>query len=152
MSTWDGIWTFDLLRDLCGGVTRSGGKVKVCLVGQTRRNYTAPEVTIERIDRTYRIEGINNEFSGDFAVDELNRLGAVPVNDDGTMWKVRRPESRPGLCESCEGTGKMDCPECGGDGDVECCECGHEKDCDHCWGSGEVECECVAALRAVKTS
>lgn len=141
--TWDGVWTYDLLRDLCGGVTRRQGafKARKYLRERGRFVYAGP-VAVERVGVTnWKIGGTT--FGGtDDAVAYLNSLYAVPLYDDGREWKVRRPDpdENPANCPDCKGTGEADCPDCDGTGDC-VCHCGHSHDCHECDGSGKVRCD-----------
>lgn len=140
---WDGIWTADLLRDLCGGVTRAAGAFKARTYHRSRGAFWANgTVTIERKDRVhYRVGG--DDFRRiDAVVDRLNAMYAVPLFEDGREWKVRRPDPAELArnCPDCKGTGKAECGYCDGDGLCEC-HCGHEHECHECDGVGHVECE-----------
>lgn len=129
---WDGIWTYELLRDLCGGVTRNKGAIRASCkdIGPFK---------IVRNDRDYIIAGAS-ERDGEGAVRWLNRHHAVPLYDNGKAWKFCRPEPDDN-CPICSTTGQLDCDECNGSGSLEC-DLGHEHDCEACWGSGTVMCEC----------
>lgn len=145
---WDGIWTEELLRDLCGGVTRKEGSFKA--VGQSlNRKYLtnplSPPFKVERKDgRSYRVVGSGLDGDGDYmkieeAVKRLARLQAVPVNEDGTVWKIKPGELPPGVCPECEGAGEFECDECEGKGSREC-DMGHNHDCDDCGAIGSIKC------------
>ncbi len=145
---WNGVWTPELLSDLCDGVTREAGSFKARRYRLERRALVfAGPLEVRRTERTtYIIAGDTYVFA-EFAVDRLNELFAVPLNEDGSEWKVRRPDPQElaANCPECKGTREVECGECGGDGDCEC-SCGHEHDCHECGGDGVVACEaCLPA-------
>lgn len=144
MEPWDGVWTEELLRDLCGGVTRKTGEVKVSIVvGGWGRKPGREIITVKRTDKwDYSIRG--SALVAVAAAVKLNELGAVPVNDNGKMWKVKISDD---ACPKCQGRKYQECPECDGRGETECCECGQDIECDVCDGVGTTECDCVAAAK-----
>lgn len=148
---WDGIWTYELLRDLCGGVTRGKGEFRATGISQGRKYFTTPSSSPIKVEReggtSYRVNG--GDWTGrDEAVTELTRLQAVPVNDDGKQWKIRREELLPeGVCEVCEGDGEYECETCEGEGSQEC-SLGHDHDCEDCDATGVVKCSCALQAKS----
>lgn len=98
---WDGVWSEELLRDLTQGSTRLRGRIDVQIrtgfrvTDQVRveRNSEGfdkeqPTWTPRREVKVYRIDGAM--MTARAAVLWLNQKDAVPINEDGTRWKVRR--------------------------------------------------------------
>jgi len=148
---WDGVWTPELVRDLCGGVTRSEGKFSARKYRPERRGdslafvYAGP-LTVERKDRfAYRVGGWCDDEE---AAERLNAAFAVPLYDDGREWKVRRPDAAElaAKCPECGGVGTVSCGDCDGDGQCTC-HCGHEHDCRGCDGAGRVACGACQTAR-----
>lgn len=63
--------------------------------------------------------------------------GTAPV----ATWLVDCPNPECGLCEECEGTGRVECSNCNGQKDCVCSCCDAEHDCGQCDGTGTQECD-----------
>lgn len=99
---WNGVWTHELLRDLCGGITYAYGvdgirSINVacqrCELFKSERSgiyYGVGTLEIRRFGKcNFGIKGLPplNDIV-EYLTEWLTEVHAIPINDDGSLWVV----------------------------------------------------------------
>lgn len=92
---WDGVWTLGLLQALAAFSVKGEFRIKTHC-GQSWTYYTVRRETV-RCETTwgrqrdrFTVYGSDGLATVDNALGWLNSEYAVPINDDGSVWKSRR--------------------------------------------------------------